>query len=97
MAILRGLVRCPILVMPHVAVRLADGSQLAERIEHIDKAIEAAGLAGLAVLDPRSFVERDGQQRALDNRGTDFHHYADDYLPVAGQEIVNSLRQQSTR
>lgn len=93
MATLRGLVRCPVLVVPHVAVRLADGGQLAERIEHIDKTIEAARLAGLAVLDPRSFVERDGQQRALDKEGTDFHHYADDYLPVVGREIVRSLRQ----
>lgn len=93
MTTLCNLVRCPVLVVPHVAVRLADGSLLAERIEHIDKTIEAARLAGLAILDPRSFVERDGQQRALGNGGTDFHHYADDYLPVVGREIVRSLRQ----
>lgn len=93
MATLRSLVRCPVLVVPHVAVRLADGSLLAERIEHIDKTNEAARLAGLAVLDPRSFVERDGQQRALAKAGTDFHHYADDYLPVVGREIVSSLRE----
>jgi hypothetical protein len=91
---LRSLVACPILVVPHVAVRLADGSLLGERIEHIDKTIEAARQVGLAVLDPRRFVERDGQQRALAERGTDFHHYATDYLPVVGREIVCALREQ---
>lgn len=94
MARLQSLVACPILVVPHVAVRLADGSLLAERIEHIDKTIEAARRAGLAVHDPRRFVERDGQQRALDKGGTDFHHYADDYLLIVGREIVRSLREQ---
>ena len=94
MARLRSLVACPILVVPHVAVRLADGSLLAERIEHIDKTIEAARRTGLAVLDPRHFVERDGQHRALDKGGTDFHHYAADYLPIAAREIVRSLREQ---
>jgi hypothetical protein len=93
MATLRSMVACPILVVPHVAVRVADGSLLGERIEHIDKTIEAARQAGLAVLDPRRFVERDGQQRALAERGTDFHHYATDYLPVVGREIVNALRE----
>ena len=97
MARLDGMVACPILVVPHVAVRLADGSLLAERIEHIDKTIEAARLSGLAVLDPRRFVERDGQQRALAEGGTDFHHYAADYLPIAGREIVRSLREQGDR
>jgi len=92
MARLQSLVACPILVVPHVAVRLVDGSLLAERIEHIDKTIEAARLTGLTVLDPRRFVERDGQQRALDKGGTDLHHYADDYLPIAGREIVRALR-----
>ncbi len=90
---LRSMVACPILVVPHVAVRLADGSLLGERIEHIDKTIEAARLAGLVVLDPRRFVERDGQQRALAEQGTDFHHYAADYLPVVGREIVRALRE----
>ncbi|MBI2735479.1 MAG: hypothetical protein HYX38_02875 [Rhodospirillales bacterium] len=94
MARLRSMVACPILVVPHVAVRLADGRPLGERIEHIDKTIAAARQAGLAVLDPRRFVERDGQQRALADEGTDFHHYAADYLPVAGREIVRSLREQ---
>lgn len=97
MARLRSMVACPILVVPHVAVRLADGSLLAERIEHIDKTIEAARLSGLAVLDPRRFVERDGQWRALADAGTDFHHYAAGYLPVAGHEIVRSLRQLDAR
>ncbi len=93
MARLRGMVACPILVVPHVAVRLADGSLLAERIGHIDKTIEAARQAGLPVLDPRRFVERDGQQRTLAGGGTDFHHYATDYLPIAGHEIARSLRE----
>lgn len=97
MARLRSMVACPILVVPHVAVRLADGRLLDERIEHIDKTIEAARQAGLAVLDPRRFVERDGQQRALADGGTDFHHYAADYLPIAGREIVRSLREQGAR
>ena len=77
--------------MPHVAVRLADGNYLAERMAHIDKTIDAARQAGLAVLDPRSFVERDGQGLALDAKGADFHHYASDYLPIAGAEIVRAL------
>lgn len=94
MARLQGLVACPILVLPHVAVRLADGSVLGERIEHIEKAIGAARLSGLAVLDPRRFVERDGQERALAERGTDIHHYAPDYLPTVGREIADSLRGQ---
>ena len=88
---LRALLDRPVLVVPHVAVRLPDGSYLAERIAHIDKTIDAARQAGLPVLDPRSFVERDGQGLALDANGTDFHHYASDYFPIAGAEIVRAL------
>jgi len=88
---LRALLDRPLLVVPHVAVRHADGSYLAERLAHIEKTIEAARQAGLPVLDPRSFVERDGQGLALDAKGTDFHHYATDYLPIAGAEIVRAL------
>jgi hypothetical protein len=84
-------VRCLVLVVPHVAVRLPDGSLLGERLEHIDKTMEAARRVGLPVLDSRSFVDRDGQQRALGESRTDFHHYAADYLPVVGREIVKSL------
>ena len=91
---LRSLVICPILVVPHVAVRLAGGSLLVERTNHVDKTIEAARRTGYAVLDPRSSVERDGQQRALADGGSDFHHYANGYLPIAGREIVRSLREQ---
>jgi hypothetical protein len=91
MSTLQALLDRPVLVVPHVAVRLADGGLLAERISHIEKTVEAARQAGLPVLDPRSFVERDGQQRALDKGGTDIHHYAKDYLPIAGREIAKAL------
>ena len=91
MSTLRALLARPILVVPHVAVRLRDGHYLAERLAHIDKTVDAARQAGLPVLDPRSFVERDGQGLALDAKGTDFHHYASDYLPIAGAEIVRAL------
>lgn len=91
MSALQALVDRPVLVVPHVAVRLADGRFLAERIAHIEKTMAAARLAGLPVLDPRSFVERDGQQRALDKGGTDIHHYAKDYMPIAGHEIARAL------
>ncbi len=89
---LQALVARPLLVVPHVAVRLADGSLLAERLQHIEKTIEAARMVGLPVLDPRTFVGRDGQSRALDKGGADFNHYATDYLPVVGREIVEALR-----
>ncbi|MDP1753612.1 MAG: hypothetical protein Q8L22_29540 [Reyranella sp.] len=92
MACLKALVARPLLVVPHVAVRLADGSLLAERLQHIEKTVEAARSLGLPVLDPRSFVGRDGQSRALGKGGTDFNHYAPDYLPVVGREIVEALR-----
>ena len=91
MSTLQALVDRPVLVVPHVAVRLADGNFLGERLAHIEKTVAAAQLAGLPVLDPRSFVERDGQHRALDKAGTDTHHYAKDYLPVAGSEIARAL------
>ena len=58
---LRALIRRPILVLPHVAVRLADGAMLGERLGHIEKILAAARDAGLPTLDPRAFVERDGQ------------------------------------
>jgi hypothetical protein len=89
---LQRLIPCPILVMPHIAVCLGDGTLLAERMEHIKKIIEAAAQSGLAILDPRSFVERDKQECALADCGRDLHHYANDYLPIAGLEIVRSLR-----
>jgi len=90
---LRALFRRPMLVVPHVCVRLADGSLLAERIAHVEKVRAAALGAGLAVLDPRDFVQRDGQDRALGGHGCDFNHYATDYLPVVGDELVAALRQ----
>jgi hypothetical protein len=89
---LQALVARPLLVVPHVAVHLADGSLLAERLQHVEKTIEAARSLGLPVLDPRTFVGRDGQSRALDKGGTDFNHYATDYLPIVGREIVEALR-----
>lgn len=92
MARLQALVARPLLVVPHVVVRLADGSLLAERLQHVEKTVEAARSLGLPVLDPRTFVGRDGQSRALDKGGADFNHYAPDYLPVVGREIVDALR-----
>jgi hypothetical protein len=92
MARLQALVARPLLIMPHVTVRLADGRLLAERLQHVEKTIEAARSLGLAVLDPRTFVDRDGQSRALGKGGADFDHYAPDYLPVVGREIVDALR-----
>jgi len=92
---LQALLARPLLVVPHVAVHLADGSLLAERLQHVEKTVEAARMLGLPVLDPRTFVGRDGQSRALDKGGTDFNHYAADYLPVVGREIVEALRASS--
>ncbi|MCF8532896.1 MAG: hypothetical protein K9G48_07825 [Reyranella sp.] len=92
LARLQALLARPLLVVPHVAVRLADGSPLAERLQHVEKTVEAARSLGLPVMDPRSFVGRDGQSRALGKGGADFNHYATDYLPVVGREIVAALR-----
>ncbi|WP_085934015.1 hypothetical protein [Enhydrobacter aerosaccus] len=92
LAQLRTLLGRPFLVVPHVVVRLPDGRFLGERLQHVEKTIEAARIAGLPVLEPRTFVERDGQARALDKGGTDFHHYAAAYLPVVGREILEALR-----
>jgi len=92
LADLRALLTAPILVVPHVAVMLPDGHYLAERLQHIEKAIEAARTAGLPCLDPRTFVGRDGQKRALADHGTDYNHYAGDYVPVVGREIVGAIR-----
>ncbi len=89
---LRALLGRPMLVVPHVCVRLADGSPLAERVAHVEKVRAAARGLGLALLDPRDFVERDGQDQALGDRGSDFNHYATDYLPVVGDELVAALR-----
>ena len=89
---LKKLVSCPILVMPHVAVRLEDGTPLAERAEHIGKVVEAAHQSGLTILDPHRFIDRDAQKCVLADGGRDLHHYATDYLPVVGLEIVRSLR-----
>lgn len=89
---LQALLGKPLLIVPHAAVRLADGTPLAERLEHVDKTMEAARIAGLPLLDPRTFIERDGQGRAFVEDGTDFNHYAADYVPVVGREIVAALR-----
>ena len=56
------------------------------------KTSQAASLVGLPTLDPRTFIDRDGQSRVLDSQGTDFNHYAPDYVPVVGTEIVEALR-----
>jgi hypothetical protein len=91
MAQLRAMVDRPILVMPHVAVRLAGGEMLAERLAHVEKTLTAARDVGLPTLDPRDFVARDGQERAMEDGGADTHHYAKDYLPTVGAEIVRAL------
>jgi hypothetical protein len=93
LARLQALLARPVLVVPHVAARLPDGSFLAERLSHVEKIVEAARQVGLPVLDPRTFVERDGQARVLDQEGTDFHHYAAAYLPIVGRDLVEALRQ----
>lgn len=89
---LHALLEVPVLVMPHVAVRLPDGNYLAERLQHVEKALDACQVAGLPALDPRTFVIRDGQSRALGGGGLDYHHYAPDYMPIVGREIVRALR-----
>lgn len=89
---LQSLVSCPILVMPHVAVRLGDGTLLAERVEHIGKVIEAADQSRLTILDPQRFIDRDAQERVLAEEGRDLHHYAVEYLPIVGLEIARCLR-----
>lgn len=89
---LRGLLGRPLLIVPHVAVRLADGHALEKRRTCIDKVLEAALLAGVAALDPRAFVGRDGQAMALEDDGGDFNHYAASYLPIVGREISQALR-----
>jgi hypothetical protein len=91
MAKLRVLVEQPLLVVPHVAVRLADGRLLDARLAHIEKTLAAARRLGLPTLDPRVFVERDGQQRVMDEGGADLHHYAHNYLAAVGAEIVRAL------
>jgi hypothetical protein len=92
LARLRALLHGRILVVPHVAVQLPDGEYLAERLQHVNKTIEAVGKAGLPYLDPRTFVSRDGQNYALDSGGRDYHHYAAAYIPIVGQEIIRSIR-----
>jgi len=89
---LKALVKRPILVMPHVTVRLPDGQFLAERLSHVEKTLAAAAMVGCPILNPVAFIERDGQQRALDKAGTDFNHYAQNYLSVVGAEITSALR-----
>lgn len=42
MARLQVLLGRPLLIVPHVAVRLADGSLLAERLQHVEKTVKAA-------------------------------------------------------
>src|SRR5262249_27158708 len=79
-------------VVSHVAVNLPDGRYLAERLRHVEKTLAAARSAGLPSLDPRSFVERDAQARALAHRGTDYNHYARAYMPVVARELVAALR-----
>jgi hypothetical protein len=96
LARLASLIGAPILVVSHVAVRLPDGNYLAERLQHVRKAIEAARTVGLPWLDPRTFVMRDGQSRALADGGVDYNHYAPDYMPVVGREIVRALRNGAT-
>jgi hypothetical protein len=96
LARLASLTGASILVVPHVAVRLPDGNYLSERLQHVQKAIEAARAVGLPCLDPRTFVMRDGQSRALADSGVDYHHYAPDYVPVVGREIVRALRNSVT-
>jgi hypothetical protein len=91
LADLRALLSARILVVPHVAVRLPDGQYLAERLQHVEKAIEAARTVGLPYLDPRTFVVRDGQPRALGDDGRDYNHYAANYIPLVGREIVRAI------
>ena len=91
MAKLLALVEQPLLIVPHVAVRLADGRLLDERLAHIEKTLAAARQLSLPTLDPRVFVERDGQHHAMDEDGTDLHHYAQNYLATVGAEIVRAL------
>ena len=91
LADLRALLAAPILVVPHVAVRRPDGAYLTERLQHIEKVLKAAGAVGLPCLDPRTFVVRDGQARVLAEGGNDYHHYAADYVPIVGREIVRAL------
>jgi len=68
------------------------GWQLSHRATRAHRKDGGGGATGWpAGADPRRFVERDGQHRALDKGGTDIHHYAKDYLPIAGSEIARAL------
>ena len=91
--ILHALLARPVLVMPHIIVRLPDGTLLPERLQHVAKTSEAAVRVGLPTLDPRTFIDRHTQSRVLAGEGTDFNHYDSDYRLVVGCEIVRALRQ----
>lgn len=82
----------PLLVVPHVAVRLGDGSLLAERQRRIEKVVEAARLRDLPLFDPGVVVARESQVRALARDGRDFNHYAAGFYAPMGREIVTALR-----
>jgi len=80
------------LVMPHVSVRLADGSMLAKRLQHIHKTLAAVRRTGLPVLDPKSFVERDGQYPRPRQCRHRFSPLRARLYGRPGHEIVRGLR-----
>src|SRR5262249_61114823 len=92
--ILHALLARPVLVMPHIIVRLPDGTLLPERLQHVAKTSEAAVRVGLPTLDPRTFIDRHTQSRVLAGEGTDFNHYDSDYRLGVGFEIFRALRQE---
>ena len=93
---LQAMLALPLLVVPHVAVRLRDGCLLAERQRRIEKVVEAARLRDLPLFDPGDVVAREGQSRAFAHGGRDFNHYAPDFFAVMGREIVVTLRRVTT-
>jgi hypothetical protein len=88
---LHDLLRRPILIVPHVSVRLPNGDYLKERAKHVANTIEAARRLGFPVFDPKVLIDRDGQHRVLAKAGTDFHHYEKEPLAVVGHEMINAF------
>lgn len=81
----------PMLLVPHIRVRTVTGEWFEGRNVHVTMLLDIARSLNLPVLDPHTFVERNGQAVVLADEGRDFNHYAKSYIETVGEAIREAV------
>lgn len=85
----------PLLAVTHVDVARPDGRKMVSRSRHVTRVKQAAaGLPGVAVLDPLDIAQGWDEASLLDKEGADVNHYSPRFEAVLADHMLDRVRAQ---